>query len=82
MSKQYQNDEKFKGIEPSDVNIEDTVKASGEGIKNFWLQAMLNHPNISKLIEEHDKKILTLLRDVKISLHKDYGYGFDVAMYF
>jgi len=43
---------------------------------------MLNHPNMSNKIFEADRKILNDLINVKIELHTDYGFGFDVAFYF
>lgn len=66
----------------ADVDLSATLKSSGSGVQNFWLQALLHHPNISKKIEEHDKKLLMELKDIRVTLHHDYGFGFDISFYF
>ena len=53
-----------------------------KGVANFWLRAMLNHPNISLFVTEKDKPILSYLTNIKIVLHKDHGYGFDIEFTF
>ena len=82
MAKQQQQDPKFKDIMAAEVDLQATLKSQGTGVKNFWLTALLNHPNISKKIQEHDKKLLVELKDIRITLHQDYGFGFDIAFYF
>lgn len=43
---------------------------------------MLNHPNVSELVSEQDRKVLSILKNVKLNLHEDYGFGFDLEFHF
>ena len=49
---------------------------------NFWLRAITNHPTLSEHVSEKDRKILSALQDIQVSLHEDYGFGFDITFTF
>lgn len=70
-------DPKFNEIEvtPCDVNSSINLKI---GVAGFWVRAMCNHPNISEVISEKDRLILQYLKNIKMEMHEDYGYGFDL----
>ena len=49
------------------VNVSDTVdgaKKSDKSVKNFWVRAMLNHPQIRSRISKKDQGILRCLNDI------------------
>jgi len=51
------------------------IQNTKSGVYGFWLKAMLNHPEIGKLIEERDRAVLQHLTKVECQLHgSDYGY--------
>ncbi len=64
-------------------DVFDTVDLSeNKGVANFWLRAMLNHPNLSLFVSQRDRPILSCLTNIKIVLHKENGYGFDIDFTF
>lgn len=57
------------------------IQNTPKGVPGFWLRAILNHPGISRLVQEKDRPILMYLQDVTCKLHQD-GYGFDIVFTF
>lgn len=64
-----------------DVDVTDTTHLEGNGIANFWLRAMMNHPSISDRIGKKDRPILALLTDIQLKQHKN-DFGFDLVFRF
>jgi len=55
----YEMDEKFKKLEIDPFDVQDTLKSNTKaGVTNFWLRALLNHPNLSEKVSEKDRTIL------------------------
>ena len=52
-----------------------------KGVAGFWLRAMLNNPEVSKMIQEKDRPILVHLKNVECILHED-DFGYDVHFHF
>ena len=74
------NDEDYKKVEVNPCDVKE-IQNTPKGVPGFWLRAMLNHPGISRLIEEKDRQILMYLQDITCKLHED-GYGFDIIFIF
>lgn len=66
-------------VQPCEV--QDTIKLK-KGVANFWLRAMVNHPNISPRIYEKDREILKYVKNIEVVFHEDYGFGFDLNFHF
>ena len=79
---QYKDD--LKKVEHTPCNVQDTLnlKKEEQGVANFWLRAIMNHPNLSGFVNEKDRVILQSLLDIKVTLHEDYGFGFDIRFTF
>jgi len=76
-----QKDEGFKDVEPAVVDMMQLINVK-MGVPNFWLKTMMNHPQISQQISEKDRLIFQYLKDVRLVLHEDYGFGFDLVFHF
>lgn len=74
------DDEDFKKIEVNPCDVKE-IQNTPLGVPGFWLRAMLNHPGISRLIQEKDRPIIMHLQDVNCELHTE-GYGFDLIFTF
>ena len=73
--------EGYEELEVTPVDVNNLININ-LGIPAFWLRAMVNHPNIGELITERDRQILQHLNDVRLELHEDYGFGFDLIFFF
>jgi nucleosome assembly protein 1-like 1 len=74
------NDEDYKKVEVSPIDVKD-IQNTPLGVYGFWFKAMLNHPLMSRLIQEKDRPILMHLQDVECVLHTT-GYGYDIIFTF
>ena len=63
-------------------DVWDTQKMQKEGIANFWLRAIRNHPTISQHISKRDEPIIALLINLECILHRDNSVGFDLKFTF
>jgi hypothetical protein len=83
LSRRYKGDNQYDKLQIMKFDVSDTLGLpDNKGVDNFWLRAMLNHPNISLFITEWDRPILSCLTNIKIILHKENGYGFDIEFTF
>ena len=73
-------DEKFQKLEAAPFDVKDTLDQCKDSnqIANFWERAIMNHPNLSEHVYEKDRPILRHLKNIKLTLHEDYGFGFDL----
>lgn len=51
------NDEDYKKVEVNPIDVKD-IQNTPLGVYGFWFKAMLNHPLMSRLIQEKDRPIL------------------------
>lgn len=66
-------------IVPCDVK---PIQNSPNGVSNFWIKALLNHP-IGGQITEKDRPILGYLQNIEIELHgEEKGEGYDLIFTF
>jgi hypothetical protein len=80
--KKYEHDLKHMD-EVTPCNVNDTIiSKKNQSVANFWQRAMLNHPNLSQYISDKDRVILQSLVDIQVTLHEDYGFGFDIKFTF
>ena len=73
-------DPDYSKVECEICDVKD-IKNTPNGVPGFWLKAMLNHPQISRLIFEKDRQILRGLEDVTCKLHTDDA-GYDLEFRF
>ena len=48
------NDEDYKKVEVNPADVKD-IQNTPNGVPGFWLKAMINHPGISRIIQEKDR---------------------------
>lgn len=80
-AKMAQLSDNYKETEVANPDINMTIGLK-KGVGNFWVDAMLNHPNISKEIQQWDIPILAKIKNIKLELHENYGFGFDLIFVF
>jgi nucleosome assembly protein 1-like 1 len=56
-------DDDYPKIEVGPCDVKD-IQNTTAGVSGFWLKAMLNHPGISRIIQEKDRPILMYLVDI------------------
>lgn len=86
-------DEEEEGAESKPKAIADAPKGEGDdekkaeeeklvGIPEFWLTILKNVEMLSEMIEDHDEKILTHLRDIHVTFASVEPYGFTLHFVF
>ena len=74
-------DEEYDKLEvmPCDVK---SIQNSKDGVSDFWIRSMLNHP-IGSLVMEKDRPILGYLQNIQLDLHdENKGEGYDLIFTF
>jgi len=74
-------DEDYDKLEVTPCDVK-AIQNSSNGVSDFWLKAMLNHP-IAALITEKDRPILGYLTNISLQLHEEeLGEGYTLFFTF
>lgn len=53
-----------------------------EKIPNFWVTALINHPQVSALLSEHDEEALQYLKSLEVTEFDDIKSGYKIVFSF
>lgn len=69
---------------PKDADPKGDENSGTPGLKSFWLQALLNHPDVQNSIFEYDEEVLEYLKDITLHLvdKADAHSGFKLVFHF